>query len=61
MILLGGVTKGAGLLEALGDRGLSQYSTIALGADNDHSLLDVCEIGWPSAAAPGRASRTWPG
>ena len=44
MILPARVTKGAGLLKALGDRGLSQCNTIGVGADNDHSL-DVCEIG----------------
>jgi len=129
MILPAGVTKGTGLLEALADLGLSPHNTIGVGdAENDHSLLDACEIGvavanavdairahadvvlalpdgegvaellrgpllagrarahprrWqltlgtddrggavtcaprsstsPSAAAPGRASRTWPG
>jgi hydroxymethylpyrimidine pyrophosphatase-like HAD family hydrolase len=46
MILPAGVTKGAGLLEALGDLGLSHHNTIGVGdAENDHSLLDACEIG----------------
>jgi hydroxymethylpyrimidine pyrophosphatase-like HAD family hydrolase len=46
MILPGGVTKGSGLLEALGDLGLSAHNTIGVGeAENDLSLLDVCEIG----------------
>ncbi len=46
MILPAGVTKGSGLLEALGDLGLSRHNTIGVGdAENDHSLLDVCEIG----------------
>jgi hypothetical protein len=46
MILPAGVTKGSGLLEALGDLGLSHHNTIGVGdAENDHSLLDVCEIG----------------
>jgi hydroxymethylpyrimidine pyrophosphatase-like HAD family hydrolase len=46
MILPGGVTKGSGLLEALGDLGLSHHNTVGVGdAENDHSLLDVCEIG----------------
>ena len=46
MILPAGVTKGSGLREALGDLGLSHHNTIGVGdAENDHSLLDVCEIG----------------
>jgi hydroxymethylpyrimidine pyrophosphatase-like HAD family hydrolase len=46
MILPAGVTKGIGLLEALGDLGLSYHNTIGVGdAENDHSLLDCCEIG----------------
>ncbi|HTX27177.1 MAG TPA: HAD hydrolase family protein [Streptosporangiaceae bacterium] len=46
MILPAGVTKGAGLLEALGVVGLSRHNTIGVGdAENDHSLLDVCEVG----------------
>ncbi len=46
MILPAGVTKGTGLLEALGDLGLSYHNTIGVGdAENDHSLLDACEIG----------------
>jgi hypothetical protein len=46
MILPAGVTKGSGLLEALADLGLSHHNTIGVGnAENDHGLLDVCEIG----------------
>ena len=46
MILPAGVTKGTGLLEALGDLGLSHHNTIGVGdAENDHSLLEVCEVG----------------
>ncbi len=46
MILPAGVTKGAGVREALDDLGLSPHNTIGVGdAENDHSLLDVCEIG----------------
>lgn len=46
MILPAGVTKGTGLLEALGDLGLSRHNVLAVGdAENDHSLLDVCEVG----------------
>ncbi len=46
MILPAGVTKGSGLLEALGELGISQHNTLGVGdAENDHSLLEVCEIG----------------
>ena len=46
MILPAGVTKGTGLLEALGDLGLSRHNAIGVGdAENDHSLLDACEVG----------------
>ncbi|AFM17689.1 putative HAD superfamily hydrolase [Mycolicibacterium chubuense NBB4] len=46
MIMPAAVTKGSGLLEALADLGLSQHNTLGIGdAENDHSLLEVCEIG----------------
>jgi hydroxymethylpyrimidine pyrophosphatase-like HAD family hydrolase len=46
MVLPAGVTKGSGLFEALGDLGISHHSTLGVGdAENDHALLDVCEIG----------------
>ena len=46
MILPAGVTKGTGLLEALRELGLSPHNTIGVGdAENDHSLLDACEVG----------------
>jgi hydroxymethylpyrimidine pyrophosphatase-like HAD family hydrolase len=46
MILPAGVTKGAGLTEALADMGLSRHNAIGVGdAENDYSLLDACEIG----------------
>jgi hydroxymethylpyrimidine pyrophosphatase-like HAD family hydrolase len=46
MILPAGVSKGRGALEALGDLGISQHNTVAIGdAENDHSLLEACEIG----------------
>jgi phosphoglycolate phosphatase (TIGR01487 family) len=46
MVLPGGVTKGTGLIEALGNLGVSRHSTLAVGdAENDHHLLDVCELG----------------
>jgi len=46
MILPAGVTKGAGLTEALADMGLSRHNAIGVGdAENDHSLLEACEVG----------------
>jgi hydroxymethylpyrimidine pyrophosphatase-like HAD family hydrolase len=46
MVLPGGVTKGTGLAQALGNLGVSRHSTLAVGdAENDHHLLDVCELG----------------
>jgi hypothetical protein len=46
MILPPGVSKGSGLLRALGSLGISYHNTIAIGdAENDHSLLGACEIG----------------
>ena len=46
MILPAGVTKGGGVREALDDLGLSPHNTIGVGdVENDHSLLDICEIG----------------
>ena len=38
--------QGAGLIEALDDMGLSRHNAIGVGdAENDHSLLDACEVG----------------
>ena len=46
MILPGGVTKGTGVVEALSDLGLYPHSAIGIGdAQNDHSLLERCELG----------------
>ena len=46
MILPSGVTKGTGLLEALRELGLSPHNAIGVGdAENDHSLLEACEVG----------------
>ena len=46
MILPSGVTKGTGLVDALRDLGLSPHNAIGVGdAENDHSLLDACEVG----------------
>jgi hydroxymethylpyrimidine pyrophosphatase-like HAD family hydrolase len=46
MVLPPGVSKGTGLLEALADLGISRHSTVAVGdAENDHSLVESCELG----------------
>ncbi len=46
MVLPPGTSKGTGLFEALGDLGISYHSSVAIGdAENDHSLLETCEIG----------------
>ncbi len=46
MVLPNGVTKGTGLIQALGNLGISRHSTLAVGdAENDHHLLGVCELG----------------
>jgi hydroxymethylpyrimidine pyrophosphatase-like HAD family hydrolase len=46
MILPAGVSKGSGVLEALGELGISQHNTVGIGdAENDHSLLEACEVG----------------
>jgi hydroxymethylpyrimidine pyrophosphatase-like HAD family hydrolase len=46
MILPAGVTKGSGLGVALDDLGLSRHNAIGVGdAENDHTLLDACEVG----------------
>jgi hydroxymethylpyrimidine pyrophosphatase-like HAD family hydrolase len=52
MVLPSGISKGSGLLEALADLGISRHNTIAIGdAENDHSLLDVSELGVAPANA----------
>ncbi|MDH4316223.1 MAG: HAD hydrolase family protein [Gammaproteobacteria bacterium] len=46
MILPPGVSKGFGVSRALESLGISHHNTIAIGdAENDHSLLSICEIG----------------
>jgi hypothetical protein len=46
MVLPPGISKGFGVVQALGDLGVSNHSTIAIGdGENDHSLLGMCELG----------------
>jgi hydroxymethylpyrimidine pyrophosphatase-like HAD family hydrolase len=46
MILPAGRTKGTGVVEALGELGISSHSVMGIGdAENDHSLLEACELG----------------
>jgi hydroxymethylpyrimidine pyrophosphatase-like HAD family hydrolase len=46
MVLPPGVSKGAGVVAALDDLGTSRHNAIAVGdAENDHTLLDACELG----------------
>jgi hydroxymethylpyrimidine pyrophosphatase-like HAD family hydrolase len=46
MLIPHDVTKGSGIVRALADAGFSPHDTVAIGdAENDHSLLDSCEIG----------------
>ncbi|HEU4697852.1 MAG TPA: HAD hydrolase family protein [Gemmatimonadales bacterium] len=46
MILPPGVTKGSGLRHALAELGRSVHDAIGIGdAENDHSLLEACELG----------------
>lgn len=46
MVIPAGITKATGLVEALDEIGLSPHSTIGIGdAENDHALLERCEIG----------------
>lgn len=55
MLLPQGVSKSTGLRQALQALRLSEHNTVAIGdAENDHDLLDACEVGvavsWGSAA-----------
>ena len=46
MILPSGVNKSTGLAAALAELSLSEHNTVAVGdAENDHALLNLCEIG----------------
>ncbi len=66
MALPSGVNKATGLREALRTLRLSPHNTIAIGdAENDHDLLEVCElgvaVGWGSAALKVRADEVLEG
>jgi len=55
MVLPPGIAKSTGLRHALFELGVSLHNTIAIGdAENDHDLLDACELGvavaWGSPA-----------
>lgn len=46
MVIPAGVTKGSGTVEALFALGISRHNVIAVGdAENDHALLESCELG----------------
>jgi hydroxymethylpyrimidine pyrophosphatase-like HAD family hydrolase len=60
MVLPSGVNKASGLREVLRSLRLSSHNTIAIGdAENDHDLLEMCELGiavaWGSPALKARA------
>lgn len=65
MVLPSGVTKGSGVAAGLDELGVSPHSTIAVGdAENDDSLLAVCEVGMAVgdavASLKAQADRTLP-
>ena len=46
MVLPAGASKSVGLRQVLDDLGISPHDTIAVGdAENDHALLEACEVG----------------
>lgn len=46
MLMPAGISKGTGLFHALGELGISRHNCIGIGdAENDHSLLEACELG----------------
>jgi hydroxymethylpyrimidine pyrophosphatase-like HAD family hydrolase len=66
MALPTGVNKASGLREALRTLRLSPHNAIAIGdAENDHDLLEACELGvavaWGSAALQQKADDVLPG
>ena len=66
MALPSGVNKASGLREALRTLRLSAHNAIGIGdAENDHDLLEACELGvavaWGSAALQEKADEVLPG
>ncbi|MEP7304365.1 MAG: HAD family hydrolase [Acidobacteriota bacterium] len=66
MVLPIGVAKSTGLRQALRALRISVHNTVAIGdAENDHDLLDACEVGsaveWGSAALKAAADEVVPG
>lgn len=66
MVLPSGVNKAAGLREALRAMRLSPHNAVAIGdAENDHDLLEICELGvavaWGSQALKSRADEVLEG
>jgi hypothetical protein len=66
MVLPTGVNKAQGLREALRMLRLSVHNTIAIGdAENDHDLLEACElgvaVGWGSGPLKAKADEILPG
>jgi HAD superfamily hydrolase (TIGR01484 family) len=46
MVLPSGINKATGLVAALKDLGLSKHNVVGVGdAENDHALLELCEVG----------------
>jgi predicted mannosyl-3-phosphoglycerate phosphatase (HAD superfamily) len=55
MVIPSGVTKATGLLEVLGELGVSSHCTLGVGdAENDLPLLEACEVGVAVANAVDR-------
>jgi hydroxymethylpyrimidine pyrophosphatase-like HAD family hydrolase len=66
MVLPQGISKASGLHEVLRTLRLSEHSAAAIGdAENDHALLEACELGaavaWGSPALPAVADEVIPG
>lgn len=66
MVLPQGISKATGLREALRALRLSPHNALALGdAENDHELLDACEVGvavaWGSPVLQSAADEVLPG
>jgi len=59
MVVPNGISKGVGLSAALAEFDLSPHNAVGIGdAENDHSLLEVCEVGVaPANAVPSLRAR----